>query len=139
MATEDDVRRLIKDLGGELMEMASLPDGSGFATASFPLPKDHWSVVDPGKSNVPEMPLRVGVGGSITIVREDSSGRFEHTFTREQFAELLRTAGKYAYRCATMNGAEPDLDPDALLQNLIVGVLGYWTRDGLSSDAWENP
>lgn len=34
---------------------------------------------------------------------------------------------------------KPSPDPDALLQNLVVGFLGYWTNDGLSSDEWANP
>lgn len=58
---------------------------------------------------------------------------------REAMRDAVRAAGKYAYRCATMNGKEPDLDPDALLQNLIVGLFGYHTEDGLSQDNWSNP
>ena len=38
-----------------------------------------------------------------------------------------------------MNGKEMDFDPGALLQNLVVGMLGYWTENGLSSDEWANP
>lgn len=135
--SEDLVRKLAADVGGTITEMGVLPDGSGFAMMSMPLPKDHWSLVD--ERNVPPMPLRVGEHGTVTIVREDASGRHEQQFTRRELAEVLREGGKYAYRGATMNGKEPDLDPDALLQNLIVGLLGYWTADGLSSDAWDNP
>lgn len=43
---------------------------------------------------------------------------------------MLRAGGKYAYRCATMNGKMDDMDPDALLNNLVVGMLGVWTPDG---------
>jgi hypothetical protein len=59
--------------------------------------------------------------------------------TREQLRVALWDAGKYAVRSATMNGAEMDFDPDALCQNLVVGMLGYFTEDGLSGDAWANP
>ena len=53
---------------------------------------------------------------------------------------MIRLAGKYAVRCATMNGKEMDFDPDALLQNLVVGFLGYFTEDGLDhEDDWANP
>jgi hypothetical protein len=38
-----------------------------------------------------------------------------------------------------MNGKDADFDPDALIQCLIVGFLGYYTPDGLSSDEWANP
>lgn len=34
-----------------------------------------------------------------------------------------------------MNGSEMDFDPDALLDNLVVGFLGYWTRDGFTGIA----
>lgn len=133
------VQEMADAVGGKITEMGELPDGSGFAMMSMPLPKDHWSTVNPEASNVPSMPLRVGENGTINIIREDGSGRHVIRLTRREFAELLHEAGKYAYRCATMNGREPDLDPDALLQNLVVGLLGYWTADGLSSDEWMNP
>lgn len=42
----------------------------------------------------------------------------------------LKKAGQYAVRCATENGTINDFDPDALIQNLIVGFLGYHTEDG---------
>jgi hypothetical protein len=59
--------------------------------------------------------------------------------SREEFAAKIREAGRYAVRSATMNGKDMDFDPDALVQNLVVGMLGYWTNDGLSSDDWANP
>ena len=49
-------------------------------------------------------------------------------------AQAVRAAIKYAIRGATMCGQEMDFDPDAMVQNMIVGLLGYWTADGLSSD-----
>jgi hypothetical protein len=89
---------------------------------SFPLPAGHWSTQGGASGfNVPPMPWRVGEGPA-----------------RTEMAETIRAAGRYAYRASTLNGTE-DMDPDALLQNLIVGLLGYWTADGLSSDAWANP
>ena len=54
-------------------------------------------------------------------------------------ADRVRAAGKYAVRCATMNGKEMDFDPDALLQNLVTGFLGYHTENGLSDDEDANP
>lgn len=114
---------LAANLNGTIEEVHRLPDGSGFATMSFPLPADHWSVVDPDGFNVPPMGLRLGTDAP----------------ERDDIAEQIRAAGRYAYRCATMNGKIIDLDPDALVQNLIVGLLGYWTPNGLSSDEWANP
>jgi hypothetical protein len=48
---------------------------------------------------------------------------------------MLILAGKYAVRSATLKGTVMDFDPDALIQNLIVGFLGYYTKDGL----WTHP
>lgn len=115
-----DVRKLIEDAGGTVEEMQGLPDGSGFATASFPLPKDHWIY---GSSERPPMPFRMGT---------DDPRRMD-------FAEKLREAGRYAIKAATMNGKDTDFDPDALILNLIVGAIGYWTPDGLSGEDWSNP
>ena len=50
---------------------------------------------------------------------------------REDLVAALRAAGRYACRASTMNGKEMDFDPDAMLQNLVVGLLGEWTDDGL--------
>lgn len=122
----EDVKKLAEDLGGEIKEAGILPDNSGFAVMSMPLPKDHWLTKE--GFNVPPMPMRMGTE-SILV----------HGKTRQMWAEELRAAGRYAVRCATMNGKENDFDPDALIQCLVVGFLGYWTPDGLSSDAWANP
>lgn len=117
------IDQLVNEIGGKIEEAAILPDGSGFAVASFPLPKDHWLTANPDDFNVPPMPFRRG-----TL---DPS--------REKWAEKIRAAARYAVRCATMNGKDDDFDPDALVQNMVVGMLGYWTADGLSSDDWANP
>lgn len=107
-----DIEQLIRDAGGTIVDMAALPDGSGFATAEFPLPKDHW-LYQSGE-NVPPMPMRVGTDDPL----------------REIVAEQIRQATRYAVRASTMNG-RTDWDPDAVEQNMIVALLGYWTPDGL--------
>jgi hypothetical protein len=124
---DDLIDQLGVMLGGEVEERAQLGDGSGFAVISSPLPADHWSL-QPG-FNVPPMPYRTGT----------EHGRATIEGTREQLADNLREAARYAFRASTSNGTEPDLDPDALVQNFIVGVLGYCTPDGLSSNEWANP
>jgi hypothetical protein len=53
---------------------------------------------------------------------------------RDQTALNIRDAARYAIRASTMNGKETNFDPDALVQNLIVGFLGYWTQDGLPGE-----
>lgn len=113
--TEHIVQQLADAVGGTIEEMGALPDGSGFAIMSMPLPRDHWSVVNPDAPNEPPMPLRMG--------------------TDDPQREILRAdiiaAGRYAFRASTMNGKDTDLDPDALIQNLVVGLLGYYTPNGL--------
>ncbi len=100
-----------------------LPDGSAFCTASFPLPKDHWLYAETDEYEPPPMPFRRGT--------DDSE--------RKDWEAKVRAAGRYAVRSATMNGKEKDFDPDALVQNLVVAMLGYHTPDGLSKDGWANP
>lgn len=117
------VRRLAKDCGGTIAECAALPDGSGFAVMSMPLPKTHWLYADDGTYEAPPMPMRMGT---------DDPGRAIR-------ADLIRAAARYAIRASTMKGKEIDFDPDAMVQNFVVGLLGYWTPDGFSSDAWANP
>lgn len=118
------IKQLARDLGGTIKDIQGpLSDGSGFAVVSIPLPADHWSHIPSSTFEPPPMPFRM---------RGDDP-------LREQWVAAIRAAGRYAYRASTMQGQELDLDPDALLQNLVVGLLGYWTPDGLSTDAWANP
>lgn len=136
--------------GGTIKEVSGpLSDGSGFAIMSIPLAKTHWiydgDKHDWGTSNTPPMPFRLGINDQVSLLRQspnsDKPFRMEPPIrmTREDFADRIRSAGKYAVRCATMNGTEMDFDPDALLQNLVVGMLGYWSGTGLSGDGWANP
>lgn len=111
---------------------------------SMPLPKNHWIYGD-GNFNVPPMPFKMGGGWRASVLIQDPSsqqfaGMVQRTgMTREDFAERIRDAGRYAVKCATMNGTEMDFDPDAMIQNLVVGMLGYWTENGLTDDEWANP
>jgi len=125
---EGILNELARACGGEITEVSGpLPDGSGYALMSMPLPKDHWQIKDPDAFNDPPMPMRMGVDNSI----------------RKELTKALIEAGRYAVRSATDNGKIVDFDPDALLQNLVVGMFGYHTYDGLShvddlEDASEN-
>ena len=88
-----------------------LPDGSAFFVGSLPLPRRHWIYAK--GHNEPPMPMRVGFGPK-----------------RNELMEQVRAAAKYAIRASTMNGKEMDFDPDAMVHNMIIGLLGYWTHDG---------
>ncbi|MFC3228807.1 hypothetical protein ACFOGJ_16300 [Marinibaculum pumilum] len=103
-------------------EVLILPDGSAAATLSTPLPKDHWLYANEGYSP-PPMPFRCGTDNP----------------RHHDLADMICAAARYAIRGATMNGKAEDIDPDAMVQNFVVGMLGYHTPDGLCDDAWANP
>lgn len=113
--SEELVRQLAEHVGGSIEEIGILPDGSGFAVMSMPLSKGHW-IYQVDESNEPPMPMRMGTNDP----------------NRQGIANMLRAAGRYAIKVSTSNGKDMDFDPDALLQNLVVGMLGYWTPSGLS-------
>lgn len=122
---EGQARELVEALKTEgllpikLEEHIVLPDGSGAAIVSMALRPDHWIY----ESNTyPPMGMRIGTGEE-----------------RDKLTEKIREAAKYAVRGTTMSGKSMDFDPDALVQNMIVGLLGYWTENGLSDDAIFNP
>jgi hypothetical protein len=102
-----------------------LPDGSSFFTASFPLPKDHWlfQAGADGFTAPPPMPFRMG--------NDDPR--------RPQFNDMVRAAARYAIQASTRRGQDTDFDPDAMVQNFVVGMLGYHTPDGLSGEKWGDP
>lgn len=135
----DDVRDLIEQAGGTVTDMGALPDGSGFATASFSAAKNHWSTAP--DYAVPPMPFRMGHGERAVVAVFPNKGWPDrsHRMTKDEFADHIKAACRYAYRASTMNGTETDLDPDALVQNIVNGLLGYWTETGLSMDEWANP
>jgi hypothetical protein len=90
-------------------DMRELPDGSGFFVGSLPLPKDHWLYApnaegwDSELDCSPDTPLPI----------LDNSQR-----------EAVKAALRWAVRGATMNGKEPDFDPDALVLNAAYALCG---------------
>lgn len=141
MKIEDALNEIARAGDGKINEVGLLPDGSGFATMSFPTPKNHWIY---GKElgdefDAPPMPFRMGTGDHSIFAVQRPDGPTPDIMTREDVAQKIRAAGRYAVRGATMKGADMDFDPDALIQNLVVGMLGYWTEDGLTNDEWANP
>jgi hypothetical protein len=102
-----------------------LPDGSAFYTGSLPLPEDHWiySKDSDGFTGPPPMTLLTGTKSPERKVLESK----------------IAEAARYAVRASTMCGKDMDFDPDALVQNMIIGMLGYYTEDGRGSESWMNP
>lgn len=94
-----------------------LPDGSACFTMSLPLPKDHWSY-DTEPIETPAL-LRVGNRKTIDVKA-----------TRDELVKMVREATRYAWRATSGNGKIDDIDPDALVKNMVIGLLGYWTSDG---------
>jgi len=90
-------------------EPVVLPDGSAFAVASWPLPKDHWlyaprSEWDSKRDEYSECPHPV--------------------LNHQEHRQAVIAALRYAIRGATMCGQEMDFDPDALVQNACYALCG---------------
>jgi len=118
------LERLAENVGGKIEEVGLLPDNSGFATMTMELPKNHWLYGETEDYEAPPMPMRLGT---------DSPHH-------DVLVRMIWAAAKYAIRSATGNGKIDDYDPDAMCQNFVVGLIGYHTPDGLSSeDDWANP
>lgn len=107
----EPLKRIAEAANGKIDEIGLLPDGSGFATMSMPLPKDHWLTKEGW--NEPPAPMKIGLGDR-----------------RTELVNQVRLAAKYAVRASTMNGKLDDFDPDAMVNNFVVGLLGYYTPDG---------
>lgn len=96
-----------------------LPDGSGVFTGKFELPKDHWIYQSSGD----------GSGEPPAYMRMGTQSPF-----RPVFEKAVRAAVKYAVRASTRCGQDKDFDPDALVQNALIGLFGYFTPDGTAGD-----
>lgn len=116
--TTTDHGDALPETGGimsEVSEVTALPDGSGFFTASLPLPADHWIY----KAN------EYGGAGEPEFV---DLTKYNLNEAQQQMLETdLREAVKYAVRASTMCGKAMDFDPDAILQNFRVAVFGYYS------------
>ena len=82
-----------------------LPDGSAFAVASYPLPKNHWLTA-------PRV-YEVGRDDDVPPPALDDSQR-----------HAVSVAVKWAIRGATDCGKLQDFDPDALVQNAVYALCG---------------
>ncbi len=92
--------------------MHKLPYGSGFFIGTLPLPEDHWVYEESGE---PPVVCRLG--------KDDPDRKF--------YEDKIREVIQYAIKASTISGKE-NFDPDVLVQNAIIGFLGYFTVDGFS-------
>jgi hypothetical protein len=106
-------------------EVTILPDGSAFAVVEMALPADHWlySRDIEGFVEPPPMTIRAGTA----------------SIYRKELVTKITQAARYAVRASTACGKVQDFDPDAMVQNMIIGLVGYFTEDGLGSEPWQNP
>lgn len=91
------------------MQTPILPDGSSFFTGSLPLPKDHWLYAS-----------QCAEWDNVRDTRADTPIPILDNSHRQAVIAALR----YAIRGATMNGKEPDFDPDALVLNAAYALCG---------------
>ena len=84
------------------------------------------------------MPFRTGTDDeAMFIVKGQTSP--PQILTRPELVARISAVARYALRATMMNGQLSDFDPDALVQNVIIGMLGYHTPDGLGDEPWMNP
>ncbi|HEP6426943.1 TPA: hypothetical protein VDB83_001214 [Burkholderia cenocepacia] len=93
----------------DALNTTKLPDGSGFAVASLPLPNDHWLYA----------PRCAEWDGD-----RDTSADTPHPILTHEHRDAVVAAVRYAIRGATMCGQEMDFDPDALVLNAAYALCG---------------
>lgn len=98
-----------------MTNISVLPDGSAFCTKSFPLPKDHWlyakkcEIWDDERDTFLDTPVPI-FNNNIDI--------------RSKIIEAIR----FSFRRCTANGTDMDLDPDALVQNIVYALCGSQSK-----------
>lgn len=114
--TRSELEAMARDLGGKVDWAVALPDGSGAAVMSMPLPKDHWLTAESSEYEEPPMGFRMGT----------------RDINRWVLQKHIEAAARYAIRAVTRRGLDDDIDPDAWVRNMVIGLIGYNTPDGLS-------
>ncbi|WP_254213464.1 hypothetical protein [Burkholderia multivorans] len=106
----------------DALTTTKLPDGSGFAVASLPLPQDHWLYAS-----------RCAEWDS----ERDTSADTPHPILTHAQRDAVVAAVRYAIRGATMCGQEMDFDPDALVLNAVYALCGPFSP--LAEDSAASP
>src|ERR1700752_28992 len=92
-----------------ITDVTKLPDGSGFFIGSFQLPKDHWS----------KLPRPDGWDQ-----KRDCSIDQPYPILGPEHREAVKAAVRWGYRGASMLGTVEDIDPDALVMNILIALCG---------------
>jgi len=106
MSKQSEISQLKDKKKPKIESVANFPDGHTAMVVSFPLRKTHWIFQDSGE---PPKPL-------------DMASTEERMFLESKFKDVV----KYAVKCSTMSGKYMDFDPDAMIQNFMVGMFGYY-------------
>ncbi len=85
-----------------------LPDRTAFATASWPLPKDHWLYAPRGEWDN----------------ARDEYAECPTPILTNAHRQAVAAAARYAIRGATMCGQDEDFDPDAMALNMVYALCG---------------
>lgn len=89
--------------------MIELPDGSGFTTMHFPLPRDHWIYAPTCAKWDDDL---------------DTSADTPFPVLDDSQRSKVQVAIRWAIRGATANGSLSSFDPDALVQNAVYALCG---------------
>jgi len=98
-------------------EVTILPDGSAFGVISIPLPEDHWLYAPQCKKWDNE---------------RDCPADLPKPIVGNTLRDHVKIAARWAVRGATMNGTEPNFDPDALVLNFAYALCGAVGTRGMS-------
>lgn len=103
--------------------IVTISAGYGQETTRTDLSRLHWlyAVAEDGSNLPPPMGLRCGLSNA-------NDRRY-----RDVLARHVANAVRYGLKSATLNGRLRDFDPDALVENTIIGLFGHPTDDGLET------
>ena len=110
-----EMRDIITSSGGTVQNVTKLTDQDGMFVASWPLPKDHWLYTE--SDNEPPMGMLMGTNDP----------------QRAELQKHVVAAVRYAYKVNTRNGTDLDLDPDSLVNDVVIGLMGWYTPDGTNN------
>jgi hypothetical protein len=122
------LKRMVESVGGTVESVdGPLLDETFSATLNFPLPADHWLTQHPNAKS--PAPFCMGIRDRASIVVKRAGRPQGSTLTRDEFAEALRSAARYAIK-STIGDKDQDFSPDAMVEQFVIGVLGYPTETG---------